>query len=105
MISSPYAKFIRPMMLKSRASPSAITAKRLPKAIASMRYWIAVAIATQMIDRKLIGKCGTAGWRSIPSPETTLVPRPYQGVRARQDRGLMLGLARPRRHHTFRSTI
>jgi hypothetical protein len=36
---------MRPITLKSRASPSAIRAKRLPNAMASMRYWIASVIA------------------------------------------------------------
>ena len=59
----------------------------------------------QMIDRELIGNRGTAGWRPIPSPESTLVARPYLRYERANDRGLRLGLCRPRRHHTSRSTI
>ncbi len=58
-----------------------------------------------MIDRKLIANRGTAGWRPIPSPETTLVARPYPRYGRANDRASGLGLCRPRRHHNFRSTI
>ena len=39
MISSPYAKFMRPMTPNSSESDSAISANRLPYAIESIAYW------------------------------------------------------------------
>ena len=38
------------MTLNSSASPSAIRAKRLPKAMASIRYWIALVIGLYAVD-------------------------------------------------------
>jgi hypothetical protein len=58
-----------------------------------------------MIDRKLTGSGGTAGWWPTSSPEATLVGRPYLPIRTANDPVVRLDLDHRRSHDNLRSTI